>query len=139
MQLRLELQKSLGRVGKKIAHVEAAKKQGAALVDLEQLVPNAKTMYEDGRTSHHDFTKDKCKALLSVVFYVSSKKSDKKDELVKLLETATDKNTEKLTAAAENTSNNDAPVTSRSPEIETDLPSSPSQSLSTSTSPTPTC
>jgi hypothetical protein len=77
MQLRLELQKSLGRVGE-IAHVEAANKQCAALVDLELLVPNAITMYEAGRTSHRDFTKDKCKALLSVVFDVPFKKTLRK-------------------------------------------------------------
>jgi hypothetical protein len=61
-------------------------------------------------------------------FYIPFKKSDGKDELVKLLDRAAAKNPKKLTAAtaAKLTSNNDLP------EIETDLPSSPSQFLSPS-------
>jgi hypothetical protein len=82
MQSRLELQKSLGRVDE-IAEVEAAEKQRAAMIDLEPLVLKAITMYKAGQTSHRDFTRVKCKALLSVVFGVSFKKTAKKDELVK--------------------------------------------------------
>lgn len=125
MQSRLELQKSLGRVDE-IAEVEAAEKQRAAMIDLEPLVLEAITMYEAGQTSHRDFTKDKCKALLSVVFGVSFKKTAKKDELVKLVEESAAKNPDKLTAAAEKfRANNDAPVPDL-PEPETDLPSTPS-------------